>query len=77
MFAGDFLTMSMTFSHNDCVESVQSLQTNVFAEHNSQEYGNGGGKVRLLESKCLHEFEGQRDRDLCAKQSRDMWLRRH
>ena len=48
MSAGDFLTISMTFSLSDCAETVQSLQTNVFAEHNSQEYGNGGGKGSVV-----------------------------
>jgi len=38
----------MTFSLSDCAETVQSLQTNVFAEHNSQEYGNAGGKGSVV-----------------------------
>ena len=48
MSAGDFLTISMTFSRSDCAETAQSLQTNVFAEQNSQEYCNGGGKASVV-----------------------------
>jgi hypothetical protein len=48
MSAGDFLTMFMTCSRSDCADTVKSLQTKVFAEQNSQEYGNGGGEASVV-----------------------------